>query len=80
MLGAVKVPVLFTHHFRVVDEASGTLLGAITDVQVARVRELIAAAGNEVRYESFPQMGHSMHGQDPEQYTRTLVAWAENLA
>ena len=80
MLGAVKVPVLFTHHFRVVDEASGTLLGAITDVQVARVRELIAAAGNEVRYESFPQMGHSMHGQDPEQYARTLVAWAENLA
>ena len=34
MLASVKVPVLFTHHFRMVDEASGALMGAISDLQV----------------------------------------------
>lgn len=79
MLAAVKVPVRFTHHFRMVDEATGMLMGAISDVQVARVREQIVAAGNEFRYESFPTMGHSMHGQDPGQYAETLLAWAGDL-
>jgi len=79
MLAAVKVPVLFTHHFRVVDEASGALLGAISDLQVARVRELVTAAGNSFDYVSFPEMGHSMHGQDPQRYVATLFEWAREL-
>jgi hypothetical protein len=64
MLSAVKVPVLLTHHFRNVDEASGLLMGALSDLQAARVRELVTAAGQAVDYRSFPTMGHSMHGQD----------------
>lgn len=79
MLASVKVPVLFTHHFRVIDEASGTLLGAISDVQVARVRELVEGAGNTFEYVSFPEMGHSMHGQDPQRYVDTLVGWVNAL-
>ncbi len=79
MLGAVKVPVLFTHHFRIVDETSGMLLGAISDQQVAAVGDLISKAGNDFRLVSFPEMGHSMHGQDPAQYTETLTAWATDL-
>jgi hypothetical protein len=39
MLSNVKVPVLFTHHFRQVDENSGTLMGAISDLQVRRVQK-----------------------------------------
>src|SRR3546814_11297120 len=33
MLRAVKVPVLLTHHFRLVDEATGSLMGALSDMQ-----------------------------------------------
>jgi pimeloyl-ACP methyl ester carboxylesterase len=79
MLRAVKVPVLFTHHVRAVDESSGFLMGAISDLQVARVRQLVTDAGNAFAYRSFPQMGHSMHGQDPRLYTETLTSWARTL-
>ncbi len=76
MLSAVKVPVLFTHHFRRVDEATGVLMGAISDVQAAKVRELIGAAGQPFDYHSFPQMGHAMHAQDPALFAKTLTEWA----
>ena len=68
------------HHFRVVDEASGALMGAISDLQVARVRELVTEAGNTFDYVSFPEMGHSMHGQDPQRYVDTLTEWAVGLS
>ena len=45
MLKAVKVPVLFTHHFRHVDEATGFVMGAISDLQAGRVRALVEEAG-----------------------------------
>jgi pimeloyl-ACP methyl ester carboxylesterase len=76
MLKAVKVPVLFTHHFRHVDEATGALMGAISDVQVAKVRELVEGAGQPFEYRSFPQMGHAMHAQDPALFAKTLSEWA----
>ena len=37
--------VLLTHHFRVVDENTGILMGALADVQAARVQELLREAG-----------------------------------
>lgn len=80
MLKAVKVPVLFTHHFRQVDPATGTLMGAISDVQVAKVRELIEAAGQPFEYRSFPQMGHAMHSIDPSLFAATLTEWALALS
>ena len=79
MLAAVRVPVMFSHHFRVVDAATGVLMGAISDVQVARVQELIAAGGNEVQYHSLPTMGHNFHAQDPAQYADLVVSWAGGL-
>jgi len=75
MLAAVKVPVMFTHHFRHMNEA-GFFIGAISDVQVAKVRELIEAAGQPFDYHSFPQMGHAMHSQDPQLFATTLSDWA----
>ena len=79
MLASVKVPVLFTHHFRNIDEATGTLMGASSDLQAMRACELIRAAGQPVDYQSFPAMGHSMHGQDPQLFADTLIAWAATL-
>jgi pimeloyl-ACP methyl ester carboxylesterase len=78
MLSSVKVPVLFTHHFRTVD-AQGRLLGAISDVQAEHARALIEQTGSPLTYQSFPRMGHSMHGQDPGLFTKTLVDWAATL-
>ena len=75
MLQAVKVPVLFTHHFRRVDD-EGLLMGAITDGQAQKVRELVEGAGQPFDYRSFPAMGHSMHGQDPKLFADTLSEWA----
>jgi pimeloyl-ACP methyl ester carboxylesterase len=79
MLKSVKVPVLFTHHFRRVDEATGQLMGAISDVQAGRVRELVEGAGQPFDYRSFPQMGHAMHSQDPALFATTLTEWALGL-
>lgn len=79
MLSSVQVPVLLTHHFRRIDPATGFLMGALSDLQATRVKDLVSAAGQPVDYESFPTMGHSMHGQDPQQFTTTLVRWAAKL-
>jgi pimeloyl-ACP methyl ester carboxylesterase len=79
MLASVKVPVLYTHHFRVIDESSGALMGAASDLQVARVQELVTGAGNAFELISLPAMGHSMHRQDPQQFTDILTTWATSL-
>jgi len=79
MLASVKTPVLLTHHFRTTEPATGALLGALSDLQAERVQELIRSAGQRVDYQSFPTMGHSMHGQDPKLFSDTVVAWIEGL-
>jgi len=79
MLGSVKVPVLFTHHFHLIDETTGVLMGASSDVQVARVRQLVEGAGNPFELISLPSAMHSYHGQDPAAYTDILTTWAASL-
>jgi pimeloyl-ACP methyl ester carboxylesterase len=79
MLAQVKVPVLFTHHFHRVDETTGTLMGAISDLQVNRVEQLVSGAGNSFTYESFPRMPHSMHGHAPDTYATTVTEWVDAL-
>jgi pimeloyl-ACP methyl ester carboxylesterase len=78
MLMSVKCPVLLTHHFRRVDE-NGNLLGALSDIQAKRVVELVEGAGQRIDYQSFPAIGHSMHGQDPALFANTLITWAQTL-
>jgi pimeloyl-ACP methyl ester carboxylesterase len=76
MLQSVKVPsVLLTHHMRSTDDATGFLLGALSDQQAQRVRDLLTGAGVAVDYRSFPDCGHSMHGDQPELYVETLLDW-----
>lgn len=79
MLTHVKVPVLFTHHFRVVDPDTGNVLGAISDLQVAHVRRLIEATGNTFTYRDFPHMPHAMHGHDPATFAATVTDWIDGL-
>jgi len=80
MLRSVKVPaVLLTHHRRITNEDSGFLFGALSDQQAARVRALLEGAGVDVTYRSFPDVGHSMHGEQPERFVETLIEWVEGL-
>lgn len=80
MLRDVKVSsVLLTHHMRITDHASGFLFGAMSDQQAQRVRDLLTAAGVTVEYRSFPEVGHSMHGDRPDLYAETLLAWVRSL-
>lgn len=79
MLGAVTAPVLLTHHARAVDPADGHLIGALSDQQAARARELMESAGVEVAYESVPDAFHMLHQSDPERYAGILRTWAGGL-
>jgi pimeloyl-ACP methyl ester carboxylesterase len=79
MLRSVKVPVLFTHHFRAIDEATGALMGASSDLQAARTRQLVTEAGQPFEYVSLPTAPHGLHGSDPRLYVDTLVGWADTL-
>ena len=80
MLRSVKVPhVLLTHHMRRVDEATGRLLGAMTDQQAARVQELLRAAGVSVTYRDFPTSMHQMHATEPDAFVDALTDWVAGL-
>jgi pimeloyl-ACP methyl ester carboxylesterase len=79
MLAAVKVPVLFTHHGRHVDEATGRLMGAISDLQASKAGEIIKAAGAPYEYVSLPNAAHAMHAADPPRFADSLTRWAKAL-
>jgi hypothetical protein len=63
----------------VVDDQTGNLLGAMTDGQATRVRELLGEAGVSVDYRSFPTVGHSMHGTEPDMFVDNLLEWVADL-
>jgi pimeloyl-ACP methyl ester carboxylesterase len=80
MLAQVKVPVLFTHHARGVDPATGQPFGAILDLQATKVREIVTAAGQRFEYVSLPDATHVMHQSDPARFAQVLTRWARTLA
>jgi len=79
MLRKVKVPVLFTHHFRKVNPGDGTLMGSVSDLQVDQARRLIEAAGQRFEYHSYPEASHFLHAENPALYVATLLAWTKTL-
>jgi pimeloyl-ACP methyl ester carboxylesterase len=79
MLASVKCPVLYTHHFRLVDDTRSSLLGAASDLQAKHACELVSSAGQPIDYQSFPRMPHSMHGTDPKVFTQLLVEFEAKL-
>lgn len=80
MLAKVKTPVLFTHHFRRVIEATGAFVGALSDAQAMRAKRLIEEAGQTFDYHSFPEMGHAMHALDPALFAATITPWLKARA
>jgi pimeloyl-ACP methyl ester carboxylesterase len=79
MVAAARVPVLFTHHFRLLDADTGSLIGAISDEQAGHVRRLVTGAGQPFEYRSFPDQPHAMHQADPQLYARTVTDWAMSV-
>ena len=79
LLSQVKVPVLFTHHARHVIPETGNLMGALSDLQAAKVKELVAAAGVALDYVSLPDAAHAMHAADPERFAKVVADWAKRL-
>ena len=79
MLAAVKVPVLYTHHFRSTEPELGALIGAASDQQAAYACKLMRLAGQRVDYRSFPTIGHRMHSLEPQLFVQTLIDWAATL-
>ena len=79
MLAAVRIPVLYTHHFRDIDPESGALIGAASEQQAAYACKLMRSAGQRVDYCSFPSIGHRMHSLAPQLFAQTLVEWSLTL-
>lgn len=76
MLAACRVErVLLTHHRRFWNSDAGFLLGAMTDEQAKKARELLAGAGATVDYRSIPDVGHTLHAEQPRRYAQMLAAW-----
>jgi pimeloyl-ACP methyl ester carboxylesterase len=80
MLSSVTVPILLTHHFRAIDADTGGLMGAVSDQQVSRARALVTAAGQPFEVVDLPDMAHSMHVHEPQQFSATVVDWVSGLA
>lgn len=79
MLARVKTPVLLTHHFRGIEPQTGLFAGALSDEQAERVGMLVKANNQRFDYQSFPEMGHLMHAQDPDLYARVVTDWVATL-
>lgn len=79
MLAAARTPMLFTHHMRFVEPNTGSLLGAITDDQVAKAKALVEGAGQSFELVDAPDAMHSMHQADPDRFAAILTDWAEGL-
>lgn len=80
MLSHVKTPVLLTHHFRGTEPVTGLFAGALSDEQASRAGALVRGNGQRFDYQSYPAMGHFMHGQDPGLYARVVSEWVATLA
>ncbi|BCW89904.1 2-succinyl-6-hydroxy-2, 4-cyclohexadiene-1-carboxylate synthase [Alphaproteobacteria bacterium SO-S41] len=80
LLAQVKTPVLLTHHGRFVVPDGGRLLGAMSDLQAAKVQDLVKAAGQRIEYTSLPTAAHAMHNADPKTFADLVTAWAKGLA
>ncbi|MEQ1754736.1 MAG: alpha/beta hydrolase [Micropepsaceae bacterium] len=79
LLVQLKTPVLVTHHARFVNADSGNLFGAMSDLQAAKVRELVGQSGVPMQYESIPGAAHAMHFSDPKKFVQAVTDWAKQL-
>ena len=79
MLAQVKVPMLMTHHFRTIVPETGTLMGALTDLQASMARDIVTKTGQPFTYVDAPDAAHSMHAMDAPRFAKILSDWAKTL-
>ena len=79
MLAQIKVPVLLTHHMRFVDPSSGSLLGAMSDLQAQKAMDVMKTAGAQAEYQSLPDAAHAMHQADPPRFAGIVQDWVQRL-
>jgi len=79
MLAAIRVPALYTHHSRAIDQESGALIGAASDQQAGYACKRMRSAGQRFDYRSFLTIGHRMHSLDPQLFAQTLIEWSATL-
>lgn len=79
MLSAIRVPILLTHHYHDIDPLTGGVLGALTDQQVERARQLITEADQPFELREIPGMAHHMHQQDPQLFASIISQFASTL-
>lgn len=79
MLAGVRVPVLFTHHMRMLDPDTGHLIGASTDIQAQNACRIMREAGAAVTYTSLLEAAHVMHTADAEGYVKIVTDWIDTL-
>ena len=58
---------------------SGNLMGAMSDLQAAKARELMSQTGAAVEYVSLPDAAHAMHAADPKRFADLVIKWAKQL-
>jgi len=73
----VKVPVLLTHHMRIIVPDTGNLIGAMSDMQAAKVRDLVAQSGQTLEYLSLPTAAHALHNADATQFADIVTRWTK---
>lgn len=78
MLTCVSVPVLLTHHFHMVDPATGHLIGAMTDLQARQAREHLESTGHPIEFVSL-DAPHTMHDPEAPRYVDLLTDWIQRL-
>lgn len=79
LLAQVKRPMLLTHHMRFVNPENGNLFGAMSDLQAAKVREIVATTGVAMECVSIPDAAHAMHTSDPKKFAQVVTGWAKQL-
>lgn len=79
MLRQVKVPVLLTQHARRIDETTGRLIGALSDLQAKMVGDLVRAAGVRFEHVLLPDAAHAMHRSEPQRFATLVHNFASNL-
>ncbi len=79
MLAGARAPMLLTHHYRDIDAETGSLMGAISEEQVRRVRDLVTAAGQPFELLDVPDVAHAMHRHEPELFATTIRDWSATL-
>lgn len=80
LLAQVKRPMLLTHHMRFVNPENGNLFGAMSDLQAAKAREIVASTGVAIEYVSIPDAAHAMHASDPKKFAQVVTGWGKGLA